>query len=252
MTLCWVDLETTGLPPASKRQILEIAVIITDDNLVEVARMEEVMHFSDAALLWGLPDDAARAFGKSIDIDPVVVDMHRKNGLWFRCEHATTDIHATDIRLAALLAENSIKDREYIDEKTGLTKKVRDHAQLAGSTISFDREFMRVHMPVSESLLHYRNLDVSSINEIARRFWPEVFATRPRLPEAGHRALGDIEQSIAVLKHYIANISPTRTARAAYEKYVAHSGGLNYLGQPCPAWDDLPEAIRGHWLAVVS
>lgn len=250
--LVWIDLETTGLPPVNKRQILEIAVVITDDSLLEVARYEKVLYHCHARELFTLPADAARAYGKTIDIDPFVVDMHRKNGLWERCAYSLTHADSVDLQPAALLAENTIKDREYVDEKTGLTKTARDHAQLAGSTISFDRAFMAEHLPVSESLLHYRNLDVSSINEIARRVWPEVYAARPKLPEAGHRAVGDIEESIAVLKHYLTNISPTRKAQTAYEKYITDAGGLNYLGQPCPSWDNLPETIQRHWLAAVS
>lgn len=257
--LVWTDLETTGLPenrtddrsPVADRQLLEIAVIVTDDDFNEVARVERVFWHEHAQALCDLPEDAARAYGRLHQVDPFVVDMHRKNGLWERCAGSIDFPEKFDLELAKLLAETTVKERQYVDEK-GVAKVARDHAQLAGSTISFDRDFLRAYLPVSESLLHYRNLDVSSLNEVAKRTWPSVWEKRPRSAYKAHRAMADIEESIAVAQYYRTALSPRLQAQVAYEKYVAAAGGLNFQGLPCPTWDELPQKIRDNWVAAVA
>lgn len=79
-------------------------------------------------------------------------------------------------------------------------------AQLAGSTISFDRSFLAEHFPLTHAKLHYRNVDVTALNELARRVWPELYEARPERKEA-HRAMSDIEESIAVAKYYIEHLT---------------------------------------------
>lgn len=166
--LAWIDLETTGLDPQTE-QVLEIACIITNDQFEEVARFERVIC-------------SARSFDS---LSSVVQDMHAKSGLW-----------------TAVKAEGAISESVADAELAWFLHEHAPYAQLAGSTISFDREFMRHHLPAALQQLHYRNLDVSTLNETARRFWPDVYATRPNSAEKAHRAMADIEESLAVARHY--------------------------------------------------
>lgn len=200
--LVWIDLETTGLA-ATQERVLEVACIITDDALVEIARFQRV---------------TAEAKHHDLSkVDPYVLQMHVANGLWNESLLAPEDsgdvakpacgikhvdvalfdfIYGTIRRLQNLPGDDADKTmRDHVGEKKG--------PQLAGSTISFDRAFMQVHLPLSHALLSYRNLDVSSFNEIAKRRWPSLFDTRPRTaPESRHRALDDILDSLAVMRHY--------------------------------------------------
>jgi oligoribonuclease len=188
--LVWVDLETTGLE-AERESILEIACIVTDSALQPIATFCAITN-------------AARYHAIAL-LDPVVQAMHTRSGLW----DASMSAPRGQAQVAA-------EFRDFLDahlptvEVDGKPRRVA--AQLAGSTISFDRSFLRQHMRAAHDLLHYRNLDVSTLNEVARRFWPDVYATRPgagKKPEdAAHRALDDIEASIACLRHYLAQIGP--------------------------------------------
>lgn len=218
--LVWLDLETTGLDP-QKEQILEVACIVTTDELDEVARFERVIYSLIAdivipCLLWLDPDGAednekrrAReyAFQSSTGVNPYVGRMHRDNGLWEQVRHGQA-LATVDDDLAKFLSEHAVKEVEYVDEKTGETKTRTDRPQLAGNTISFDRGFIAAHMPKTLAELHYRNLDVSSFNEAGRRFWPEVYKSRPRNSTAAHRGMADIEESIRVFKHYLERLAP--------------------------------------------
>jgi oligoribonuclease len=174
--LIWVDIETTGLDPISD-SLLEIAVVITDDKLEEVGSCE---YITDAAWCHTLTS-----------LDPFVQTMHTESGLW---EESRASNISTD-KAAYLIAEFI---REY--KAAG--------AQLAGSSVHFDRDFIRYKMPAVYNLAHYRNLDVSSITEVAKRFWPEVWAHRPQPDKASHRAMLDIRDSIKLLHYYLQKIGP--------------------------------------------
>jgi len=182
--LAFLDLETTGLDPRKER-ILEVACIITDDKFVEVKR--------DGWLV--------RCDRQFHELDEYVRDMHTKSGLWKDLsvdEWGGTAIDAVDYQLAELLREHAVKLGK--DDKGKVTL---DRPQLAGNTISFDRAFMKMYLPNAEAELHYRNLDVSSINELMRRANPKVWEGRPRLSEsAAHRAMADCEDSLTVCRYY--------------------------------------------------
>lgn len=226
--LLWTDLETTGLDP-DKCAILEVAAIVTDDRLTEVARFEQVLWDERAQRLSSLGPEAARSYGKTVGIDPYVVDMHRKNELWEACKRSGYSQLDVDVLFAAFVEEHALKQVavvDYVEGKpmvrinpaSGQPVTRLDRPQLAGSTISFDRGFLAKHCPVTEGLLHHRNVDVSSFNEVARRFWPQVYEKRPKLAEgqeAKHRAMGDILESIAVMKYYLDNIGPHATETLA-------------------------------------
>lgn len=167
--IAWIDLETTGLDP-NDDDVLEVACIVTTDDLTEVARFERVVA-------------ARRPFEA---LPERVQEMHTKHGLWLRCvEAGAPELRQVEQELCEFL-----------------TAAGAEGAQLGGNTISFDRAFMRVHLPRAEAMLHYRNIDCTTLNEIARRFWPRVYEGRPA-PGHAHRAIADIEESIATLRYYL-------------------------------------------------
>lgn len=169
--LAWMDLEMTGLDPLVN-VIVEIATLITDDDLNIIAEGPDlVIHASDAELA---------------KMDEVVVKMHAKSGL-------TDAIRASTLSLADANAQTLAFLREHIPEARTVP--------LCGNSIGTDRRFLTHWLPDIENFLHYRSVDVSSIKELARRWYPDELAQVP--PKQGsHRALDDIRESIEELRHY--------------------------------------------------
>lgn len=175
--LLWVDLETTGLDPA-KDAILEIALLVTDNELNEVYAESHV-----------LPFDLSTAGA----IDPYVVKMHGSNGLWDVCLAAKQDGHdSADVYYSVLTSMH-----RFTEPRT---------TPICGSTVAFDRAFLRHHADFVEKHFSHRNLDVSVFGELAARWYPEVWVNRPSPGNNAHRALADIRQSIALLKYWRATI----------------------------------------------
>ena len=167
--LIWIDLEMTGLSPERDR-IIELAVVVTDPMVTE--RVEGpvfAIHQSDAVL------DAMDAWNKG---------THGKSGLVERVKASTVDeAHAS----AEVIA--------WLSQYVGAGK-----SPMCGNTICQDRRFLANHMPSLEAFFHSRNLDVSTLKELARRWRPEIYAG---VKKAGsHTALADIHESIAELRHY--------------------------------------------------
>lgn len=184
--LLWIDLETTGLD-ASKDKILEVAAIMTTDDLIEVGRFHAVT--SEASRM---------ALGS---LKPEVQCMHLDNGLWFESARTTGDAAKDNERVVS-----AIDDR--------LAKFVASHAnrtqpQLAGSTVGFDRGFLKACMPRTHEAIHYRNLDVTTLHEITRRLWPEIHCGPDGDPR--HRAMNDIESSLECARKYATAIGAWRT-----------------------------------------
>lgn len=194
--LIWIDTETTGLV-ATKERVLEVAAVVTDDALNEVARFERVTN-------------EARFVNFDL-VDPYVVEMHFTNGLWresmMQENVFRSSLDCVDKDLVNFIMEHAHVERS-ITTNDGSVKRIMDKPQLAGSTISFDRAFMDVHLPRSAASVHYRNVDVSSFNEVAKRFWPSVFEGRPRGGGTRHRAMDDILDSLAVMRYYISHLGP--------------------------------------------
>lgn len=174
--IVWIDTETTGLQPAKER-LLEVACVVTDDKLNEVGRYEAVTNEAK--------------FVDFANVDPYVIDMHFKNGLWEASLKSPVARWVADTELVRFLGQHCPGKH-----------------QLGGSTISFDRGFIEVHLPLTNEHLHYRNIDVTTFNEIARRFWPEVHEARPRSAETKHRAMDDILESLNVMRYYTSKLGP--------------------------------------------
>lgn len=173
--LVWVDLEMTGLDPA-RHVIVEIAVIVTDGALDVVAEGPDIVVAQ--------PPDALAA------MEPVVARMHAASGLTDEVRRSTTDLAGAQERVLAFV-------RRHVPES--------GTAPLAGNSIHADRLFLRSHMPELDRWLHYRNVDVSTIKELCRRWYPQALDDAP--PKGGgHRALVDIQESITELRHYRATI----------------------------------------------
>jgi oligoribonuclease len=168
--LVWMDLEMTGLDPAFD-VIVEIATIVTDDDLTVVAEAPQlVLHASDAQL------DA---------MVPIVTEMHAASGLTDAIRASTITLEqASDTTLAFLAAHVP-----------------KGEVPLCGNSIGTDRRFLQAYLPEVESWFHYRNVDVSTLKELLRRWRPDVLASAPEKP-SNHRALDDVRASIDELRHY--------------------------------------------------
>jgi oligoribonuclease len=168
--LVWIDLEMTGLS-TEHDQIVEIACIVTESDLTEV----------DAGISLVIkPDDAPLAA-----MDPVVVKMHNDSGL----------IHEIPHGIALADAESQVL--AYVRKHVAEARK----APLAGSSVYVDRGFLARYMPELDAHLHYRLVDVSSIKELSRRWYPRAYYASPE-KTGNHRALGDIRDSIEELEYY--------------------------------------------------
>jgi oligoribonuclease len=169
--LVWIDCEMTGLDLRSDA-LIEIAALVTDSELNILGDgVDVVIHASDEQLA-AMPD--------------VVRDMHAKSGL-------TEEVRRAEVSLAE--AEKLVLDyvRTHVPEP--------GTAPLAGNSIATDRGFIARDMPALDGHLHYRMVDVSSVKELCRRWYPRIYFAQPGKGLA-HRALADIKESIRELAYY--------------------------------------------------
>lgn len=172
--LVWIDCEMTGLDLAID-ELVEIAIVITDFDLQPVDEgFQVVIRPSDEALA---------------HMGEFVTEMHRASGL------------LDEIPTGVSIAEAQAQVLAYIQRFVPHEGK----APLAGNTIGTDRMFLAKYMPDVDGWLHYRNVDVSSIKELSRRWYPRVFFQAPA-KDGGHRALTDIRESIRELAYYRAAV----------------------------------------------
>ena len=167
--LVWIDLEMTGLFPDTDR-IIEIAVIVTDPQLTQ--RVEGpvfAVHQSDAAL------DAMDDWNKG---------THGKSGLIGRVKASTFDETQVEDQIIEFLARHVPKGK----------------SPMCGNSICQDRRFLANYMPKLEAFFHYRNLDVSTLKELAKRWKPEILAGFKKAQ--AHTALADVHESIDELAYY--------------------------------------------------
>ena len=192
-----MDLEMTGLD-VDKDVIVEIATLITDDDLNVIAEGPD--------LVLGAPEEALAA------MEEVVLTMHTKSGL-------LEAIKASKVTVA----EAEAATLEFLKQHAPEPNKL----PLCGNSIGTDRRFLLRYMPSIEDHLHYRSIDVSTIKELARRWYPAAYKTAPEKAK-GHRALDDILESVAELKHYREHMfkepeetAPEKPAEPAVEEITA-------------------------------
>ena len=167
--LVWLDMEMTGLDPERER-IIELAIVVTNNQLETVAESPVwVVHQTDAQL------DAMDAWNKN---------THGRSGLLDKVKASTLDEVAVEAAALAFVCQYVPKEK----------------SPMCGNSIGQDRRFMVRYMPQLEAWFHYRNLDVSTLKELCRRWKPEV--AKGFVKKADHTALADIRESIEELKYY--------------------------------------------------
>lgn len=166
--LIWLDLEMSGLDP-DRHVILEIGCLVTDAQLNVIA---EGPCFAIAQ-----PETVLEA------MDPWCVEQHGRSGLTDQCRRSNTTLAEAEQRTLAFL-------RRHCNEKA---------SPLCGNSICQDRRFLYKYMPALSAFFHYRNVDVSSIKELARRWYP---ASQAPKKAKTHHVLEDIRESIEELRHY--------------------------------------------------
>jgi oligoribonuclease len=169
--LVWIDCEMTGLD-LGKDALIEIAALVTDSDLNVLGEGVDVVIHAPEALLDAMPE--------------VVAEMHARSGL-------TTEVRQSTVTVAE--AEKQVLDyiRTHVPESRT--------APLCGNSIATDRGFIARDMPTLDAHLHYRMVDVSSIKELCRRWYPRIYYAQPDKGLA-HRALADIGESIRELRYY--------------------------------------------------
>ena len=167
--LVWLDCEMSGLDP-EKEFLLEIAVVVTGPDLTpRIDGPVLVIHQSDAVL------DAMDAWNKG---------THGRSGLIDRVKASTVDEASASAQVIEFL-------KQYVPKNT---------SPMCGNSICQDRRFLAIHMPQLEAFFHYRNLDVSTLKELAKRWKPEILAGFKKAQ--AHTALADIHESIDELAYY--------------------------------------------------
>lgn len=174
--LIWTDLEMTGLG-LEKDSILEIAVIPTDKNLIILdSGLDIVIHQDDSVLK---------------EMNEWAQEHHKASGLTEKVRNSTVSLGKAETKILDYL-------KHFVPEKS---------SPLCGSSVHMDRYFIIKYMPSLDAYLHYRNIDTSTIKELAQRWYPELPPFRDR---DQHRALADIEDSIAKLQYYRDHLFTTK------------------------------------------
>ncbi|MDR1808703.1 MAG: oligoribonuclease [Propionibacteriaceae bacterium] len=203
--LVWVDCEMTGLS-LERDALIEVAALVTDKDLNVLGDGIDVVIKPPAGALE--------------QMDPFVVEMHQHSGLLAELDAGMALADAEAAVLAYI--------RQFVPEA--------GKAPLAGNTIGTDRSFLARDMPELEGYLHYRNVDVSSLKELAKRWFPRIVFCAPE-KQGNHRALADIQESIEELRYYretlfIPEPGPDRASLAVIA--AKHRGSLTGLGDGAP------------------
>ena len=199
--LVWIDCEMTGLD-LTRDKLIEVAVLVTDSDLHVLDPGLDLVISADDAALDGMVE--------------VVTEMHAKSGL-------TEAVRASTLTLAEAEQQLLAYVKRFVPE--------RRTAPLCGNSIGTDRGFLARDMPELDDHLHYRMIDVSSIKELARRWFPRVYFAQPQKGLA-HRALADIIESVRELAYYRQTLfvdgpGPSTTqAQAAAAEVTASFAGL--------------------------
>lgn len=203
--LVWIDCEMTGLDPATDA-LIEVAALVTDFELNVLGEGVDVVVQPPAEALNQMGD--------------VVRAMHTSSGLLDELDSGT------DLATA---------ERTVLDYVRSQVPEVRK-APLAGNSVGTDRLFLTRDMPMLESHLHYRIVDVSSIKELSRRWFARAYFASPA-KSGNHRALTDIQESIEELRYYRAAVfvpSPGPDSETSRALAAAHGGALSLRSEPLP------------------
>jgi oligoribonuclease len=202
-----MDLEMTGLDP-DRHVIVEIATLITDDQLELVAEGPDLVIHQPAEAL--------------AHMDDYVREMHTRSGLLTQIEGSTVTAQQAAAETLAFL-------RTHIPEARTVP--------LCGNSIGTDRRFLAKWFPEIEDFLHYRSVDVSTLKELARRWYPQTLSAAPRKAR-GHRALDDIRESLDELRYYRTALflppPPAEPADAAADAANAANGADATAEAPAP------------------
>jgi oligoribonuclease len=199
--LVWIDCEMTGLD-LTRDKLIEVAVLVTDSDLNVLDPGLDLVISADDAALEGMVE--------------VVTEMHAKSGLTEAVRASTLTVAEAEQQLLAYV-------KRFVPE--------RRTAPLCGNSIGTDRGFLARDMPELDDHLHYRMIDVSSIKELARRWFPRVYFAQPQKGLA-HRALADIIESVRELAYYRQTLfvdgpgPSTSQAQAAASRVAASFAGL--------------------------
>lgn len=211
--LVWIDCEMTGLD-LGKDRLIEIAALVTDGELNVLGEGVDVVIHTEEDALSGMVD--------------IVTEMHTKSGL-------IDEVRASAVDVAA--AEAMVLD--YVTSHVPQAKT----APLAGNSIATDRAFIARDMPTLDDYLHYRMIDVSSIKELCRRWYPKIYYGQPEKGLA-HRALADIRESIRELQFYrrSAFVPPPGPSSSEIAAIAAEMGAAQ---NPSGDTDSASEATSG-------
>ncbi|MEU2178010.1 oligoribonuclease [Nocardia sp. NPDC019219] len=195
--MVWMDCEMTGLRLDSDK-LIEVAALVTDSDLNILGEGVDIVIHAD--------DDALAA------MPAVVAEMHARSGLTDEVRRSTVTLEEAEQRVLDYI-------REYIPTPRTVP--------LAGNSIATDRGFIARDMPLLDAHLHYRMVDVSSIKELCRRWYPRIYFGQPE-KGLSHRALADIQESIRELEYYrrtvfVAPPGPSTTEIAAVAAEVSES-----------------------------
>lgn len=161
----------TGLEPA-RHAVVEIATLVTDDELEIVAEGPDLVVACSPEML--------------AEMDDVVRGMHTRSGLLAAIEASTVSLEEAGAQTLAFIKEHAPEPRTV---------------PLCGNSIGTDRRFLAHYLPEVEEYLHYRSVDVSTVKELARRWYPDSLTGAPK-KAGGHRAMDDIKESVAELRYY--------------------------------------------------
>lgn len=173
--LIWIDLEMTGLDPA-RDEVIEIATIVTDRDLNEIAEGPVMAIHQDEAVLENMDEWNTR--------------QHTQSGLWARVVESSVDYATAESKTVEFL-------KSVVPE---------GHSPMCGNSICQDRRFLARVMPRLEAYFHYRNLDVSTIKELCRRWSPSILEGFSK--DSNHLALDDIRDSIEELRYFRQHMGP--------------------------------------------
>jgi oligoribonuclease len=212
--LVWIDCEMTGLDLGSDL-LIEVAALVTDSELNVLGEGVDVVIGASAEQLERMPD--------------VVRDMHASSGLTDEVLASTVTVEQAQEQVLAYV-------REWAPE--------RGKAPLCGNSIATDRGFLARDMPELDDWLHYRMVDVSSVKELARRWYPRAYFNAPK-KGGGHRALADILESVQELRYYRAAVfvpqpGPTSEQAAAHAAEVTGDGAPDGASPPPEAPEQVP------------